>query len=761
MLNLSPEDIDFLFEHKLEELSEEQIVLLTENRIDFIKNANKDKISTDHDPESASMNSDKIVDHIASKIDPTSRKEHTQWLVNRYKAGDFKLSDSRDIKKTLSKFDEGKQHLEKKDLNSVKSISELKDHVAVVGKKIDLSKSEKIENTPKEMEQIFNEGGAVGYKVPSRATSIHNYGPNGKLAKTTWCTAAEGSRNMFTGYGGGKYTLHLPNDGGVMQIHHQSNQLMDEKDVPVNLRSPKYAPHADTIRKFIHTTHALEGAPESQLVKNNPLTLSDAELHSKIDSYHADLEKATTEYKNYIPYHITNALTTKANHIIESTKTGTLSDEVFNKLQKFPVLNNNDKVEYKDYSIAHSASLDAKPEHLSRMVDHVIGQHDAGLERLTTTSYQLSDVARNQNTPADAIHKIIGHAIKHSDHELADSVAKSAYLNRDHVNRLASKFDVSKNLIKNTNADVSDEHFDNVSKSGDTNALISMGEHPNVPDHVVPKILDSIGGTYNARDVIKNPKISKETIISHYENKVNKGTLVDVPVDEILKRDDVHGPDVDRLVNLGLHKNTKISNYWYRNNKLGKQHIQQVMDAQARLGDYQNIMSAPKIKSEDIDTLINHKGFDVNNFSHVKSVVGSHALKAKNIDTLLNKGTTESVARGLLDPDHSPNVLNHTHFDKLLASNEIGVHRKHQILHNPNVQLSHFNTLKDDISMHGAISSSKHAPPSILHSLATSPLDHVRLNVAKNPNTEERTHRILAGDAVSEIANIASKKVKK
>ena len=104
---IDQKSIIFLLEEKYNILTEEQIAYLIENRIEFIKNAVKDKISTEHDPASVKLNSDKIVDHIANKIDPTSNKSHTQWLVNRYKSGDFQLGD-KSIKKTLESYEESK-----------------------------------------------------------------------------------------------------------------------------------------------------------------------------------------------------------------------------------------------------------------------------------------------------------------------------------------------------------------------------------------------------------------------------------------------------------------------------------------------------------------------------------------------------------------------------------------------------------------------------------------------------------------------------
>ena len=152
--------------------------------------------------------------------------------MNRYKSGDFKLSDAKNVKKVMSSYEDAKNVLENKDLNSFKSISHLKDAVAPVQTRLDAQKAaaaSEDKGASAEMPVVFQEDGHTGYKVPSRAVSIKNYGPQGKLEQTTWCTAANGTNNMFNGYKGGKYTLHL-NNGHVLQIHHQSNQMMDKNN---------------------------------------------------------------------------------------------------------------------------------------------------------------------------------------------------------------------------------------------------------------------------------------------------------------------------------------------------------------------------------------------------------------------------------------------------------------------------------------------------------------------------------------------------
>ena len=117
------------------------------------------------------------------------------------------------------------------------------------------------------------------------------------------------------------------------------------------------------------------------------------------------------------------------------------------------------------------------------------------------------------------------------------------------------------------------------------------------------------------------------------------------------------------------------------------------------------------------------------------------------------------MLKSILD-DAKPEHVTAQHLHAILDSSDVSMHDKHRVLHHQAAQLSHFDKVKDDMRFHGAISSSKNAPPSILHSLATSPLDHVRHNVANNPNTESRTHHILKTDSVADIAKIATKKAK-
>lgn len=114
-MELTLEQLDKILNESVDYLTEENMHILIENRIDFIKNAVKDKLSTEHDPESANLSSDKIVDTIAKKMDPTTRKTHTEWLVNRYKAGDFKLSDHKEVKKAINSYESAVPYLTNKD----------------------------------------------------------------------------------------------------------------------------------------------------------------------------------------------------------------------------------------------------------------------------------------------------------------------------------------------------------------------------------------------------------------------------------------------------------------------------------------------------------------------------------------------------------------------------------------------------------------------------------------------------------------------
>ena len=265
--------------------------LLTENqkRIDFLKGHFAQGFDTSHDTLAKHQNTDAIVDHFAKKADPSSNKEHSQWILNQYKKKNIRQEDATGIKRTLKDFEKAKGHLEKKDLNQYDHIADLRD---AVGAKIKLANKEEHakkaakDRKEEDLHHLYSEDGVEGYKIPNKESSIRNYGPGGAKAKTNWCTAANSNQNMFNHYKGGKYTMHFPN-GHVLQFHHQSQQIMDERDQPISEHDERYEPYMKHVNKFIQQTHELEKKPETNLLNKfkhfEPHEVSEVLRHYKED----------------------------------------------------------------------------------------------------------------------------------------------------------------------------------------------------------------------------------------------------------------------------------------------------------------------------------------------------------------------------------------------------------------------------------------------------------------------------------------------
>lgn len=759
------DQIDFLLESKLELLTEDQLQFLVENRIEFIKTQNKDKIAAAHDPDSAKLSSDKIIDHIAAKIDPTVNKAHTQWLVNRYKSGDFKLSDAKDIKKVMKSYEESKSVFENKDLNSFKSVSHLKDAIAPVQARIDAQKAAASEDkgASADMPVVFQEDGHTGYKVPSRAVSIKNYGPQGKLEQTTWCTAANGTNNMFNGYKGGKYTLHL-NNGHVLQLHHQSNQLMDKNNQPINLRTdPRFAPYKETVQRFANVTHELEGKPDSKLVKARPIEPSVLDQAIASHDEHVNKQAATIgtpSYDQYGVYNIQDKLKHIQNILLPQSK---VSDEMFDKLKHFKTLTGNayrpetHKIDEVDltHELAQSPHTEAK--HLAKIAESIDPEK---VDITGSTGLTMINLINHENNDAASHHAIVDKIIQIPHQATRERLArqfahKAQYILPEHLAKIDHIGNVKGNAITNETAVVPKHYFEDELKDP-TGVHESIAAHKDLPDEVAHKML---GMNLSAR-VYKN--LAENHNVDPSVAYLAATKAQDMDFKKVIEHPKFDDKDVQSLVSQYMDANPSRTDRWLTSNRLSRDHIASIIkhpNAYKLLSAYGNtIANAPKTRSGDLETLIDHPRFNADD--HADAILKSHALKPKVIDKLIAKSNSNrNVLKSILD-DAKPEHVAAQHLHQILDSSDVSMHDKHRVLHHQAVQLSHFDKVKDDMRFHGAISSSKNAPPSILHSLATSPLDHVRHNVANNPNTESRTHHILKTDSVADIAKIAAKKAK-
>lgn len=761
------EQIDFLLESKLEVLTEEQLQFLVENRIEFIKTQNKDKIEAAHDPDSVKLGSDKIIDHIANKIDPTTNKSHTQWLVNRYKNGDFKLSDAKDIKKVMKSYEDSKSALENKDLNSFKSISHLKDAIAPVQSRLAAQKAAASEDkeASAEMPVVFQEDGHTGYKVPSKAVSIKNYGPQGKLEQTTWCTALTGNTNMFNGYKGGKYTLHL-NNGHVLQLHHQSNQLMDKNNQPINLRTdPRFAPHQDVIQKYANLTHELEGKPDSKLVKAAPI--DNSVLEQAIAGHDQHLNKAvstigTPSYDQFGIYNIQD----KFNHIRKIVlPQAKVSDEMFDKLKHFKTLTGKPyppethKIEEVDLTpqLAHSPHTSAAQlKKIAESIDSFkFGSSNSG------DNNTMRHLLWHENNDVASNHAIVDKIVQIPDKDLRESFARrfaheGQYILPEHLAKIDHINGVKANAIGNDTAVVPKHYFEDVLNSGELSPSV-LAEHKHLPNEIASRI----NSMRNVDDRALS-RLAENHHIDHSIAYLAATRAKDPDFKKVIENPKFDDKDVQSLVSQYMDANPAKTNRWLTSNRLSRDHIASIINhpnAYKLLSAYgPSIANAPKTRSGDLEALIDHPRFNPDD--HAEAILKSHALKPKVIDKLIAKSNgNRNVLKAILD-EAKPEHVTAQHLHAILDSNDVSMHDKHRVLHHQAAQLSHFDKVKNDVRFHGAISSSKNAPPSILHSLATSSLDHVRHNVANNPNTESRTHHILKTDSVADIAKIAAKKAK-
>lgn len=220
-----------LFEHGLEDASIYSFQVLLEDRLSFIKAKYNGKL-------------DSVVDNL-SHIDPTPNKKFTEWLTERHLKGDDVFNP--DVRQGLYHFAKAK---------STAHDTNIKNHT--VQSMLDVAHMTKVHNEithkkPEDLEKLYDKDGVIGYRIPSKESSIANYG-HGRKYSTSWCTASSGSGNMFDGYDGDKYTMHFPN-GHFLQFHHDSNQCKDPSDSEIDFSTDKrYGPYSEHVREFMHQT---------------------------------------------------------------------------------------------------------------------------------------------------------------------------------------------------------------------------------------------------------------------------------------------------------------------------------------------------------------------------------------------------------------------------------------------------------------------------------------------------------------------------
>lgn len=223
--------------------------LIMENRIDFLKNLYKDKLSTDHDTFAEHHDSDSIVQHFADNADPSRNKKHTQWILTQYRKGNIRQEDAPRIHETLSNFDRHQSRLPNRQLEKYAHINDLERDLEPHLNTTVTSKRQELKQFKSDgADLIHSENGVTVHRLKTKEAACQ-YGKG-----TKWCTAAE-NNNMFDRYNksGPLYVVNTPGSGGSRkyQFHFEAKQYMDETDKRVDLNLlTKQHPELKHVKEF-------------------------------------------------------------------------------------------------------------------------------------------------------------------------------------------------------------------------------------------------------------------------------------------------------------------------------------------------------------------------------------------------------------------------------------------------------------------------------------------------------------------------------
>ena len=199
--------------------------VLLEDRVDFIKKQNPNLDPSD-------------IDYFATHADPTTKKTHTQWIVNQYKTGKIAKTDHSRIKDTLQNFEKYKGKLDQKDINHYRSLDDIdsatKPHSGMAA------------SNKQVKQQVKTTGSKVVYaddKVTVRRLDTFGaaklYGAN-----TKWCTSSSEQDFNYCKRKGKLFVVHTPE--GKIQYHPATGEMKDARDEPTE--------HSDLVNHYPNLT---------------------------------------------------------------------------------------------------------------------------------------------------------------------------------------------------------------------------------------------------------------------------------------------------------------------------------------------------------------------------------------------------------------------------------------------------------------------------------------------------------------------------
>lgn len=683
------------------ELLNEQYMLLENNRIEFTKNQFKDKISTDHDPEGKAKTSDKVVDLMA-KHDPSSGKQYTGWMTRHYASGSFTQKDAPKVGKLLSAFETHKNKLEHKDINQYSSVSDLRDTLQPhMAKSVVPQKTGEPEDG---LEKVHDEDGVKGFKIPSRAASIKFYGSGGKAAKTTWCTAANSSNNMFDHYTDngkkGLYTAHT-DSGHVFQFSHEKNELRDvENRTPFIGSLPEH--EQNSIRRFITKTNP--GKEDSKLtIQHGFFDTAKAK-----ERYTSSLEKIGYDSKK-----AHSQLTQEDRQNSEAfAERGHLNDDDVANLLHFG-----------DHTKQLVKNTNLTPEQYHHLDKHLTAENSIGGIVATRAHVNHSELARNPSIPHTLIEKM------HKEGKFASSLAQNTSIGDKIGNELADNQNAHHELAKNEGVNLSKESQMKIYETKDpvrkVHTVISLLNrhdiHPDVASHAIelghrsPHITATVLGN-------EHIKFTPE----QFDKMI---TASPAQAKNVLESDDPRfgKEETDKAVNaLAQHKEEINLPNRFKNKNVTPEHLSILS---SKLHTYS---ASDKLSKDDITKqieLASNKKEPEEHYQHI--LRGQRRVDASHLGDI--------VSRLNRVPDY---VSVHPKMEASVfgkVSDSASPLDRRETLKSAGAQKTHFEAALSDKRMHGFLSNSPKTPAGVLDKMKNSQFKHVRENIINNKNTDRST----------------------
>lgn len=259
----------------------------------------------------------KVLSYIMS-YDPSRNKQYSQWLVQRYIKGEYRLEDLSRATEYLTVFERAKGRLEKKDINAYKTLGEL--YIAVrpfiegetaVSARQERSQALQTMKSDENITVVHDDGNLL--ILSPRNEEASNFWGKG----TQWCTAATRD-NRFYSYNseGPLYIVIDRKAGRKWQLHTPSGQFMDETDSRISL--PQLIDTYPVIFSSIGEDYFLPVAKDIGIDRFSPLALmkmNAAEIAHSVGSFE-QLMAVPEEMRNLPEF---------AQHLLAATGTGSES----------------------------------------------------------------------------------------------------------------------------------------------------------------------------------------------------------------------------------------------------------------------------------------------------------------------------------------------------------------------------------------------------------------------------------------------------